>query len=349
MGWRRATAIGMVLTAIAVVVPVAQTEARRGSDEGLNWYFIDSDSPRGPVPRAITAVDTTYAIADDGEFSVTLPFGIAFGALTVSGQQVAIAANGAVVYPSSADLPSGNVGLRHASAVTGLIAPWWDDWNPQTGGTISSAVRGTAPHRTWTIWWQGLHHFSAPTGSTVSFQVTFHEGAQVVDFHYLDTTAFPGISHGASGTVGIDEFDDAALQYSVNRPTLHAGLTIRYSLGLCDGRSTNGLGSFGRNVITGDAGEDTVFALDGADRVSLQGSADRACGGEGNDTLGGGTGADRLFGQQGNDQLSGGAGHDRLVGGPGHDRLVGGPGRDTCIGGPGIDIAVGCEIVLGIE
>lgn len=73
----------------------------------------------------------------------------------------------------------------------------------------------------------------------------------------------------------------------------------------------------GNDVLSGDAGNDTLF------------------GGSGNDVLNGGDGNDSMLGGAGNDTLNGGAGADQMLGEGGDDLFVTTPGfgSDTIIGG----------------
>ena len=82
------------------------------------------------------------------------------------------------------------------------------------------------------------------------------------------------------------------------------------------------------DVLTGGAGNDTLYA-DKAWSIMI--------GGGGKDTLWGSAGNDTLKGGAGNDWLWGGAGYDTLHGGTGNDVLEGGAGNDYINGGVGYD------------
>lgn len=72
-------------------------------------------------------------------------------------------------------------------------------------------------------------------------------------------------------------------------------------------------------MLSGGAGDDTIF------------------GGTGDDTINGGTDKDTLHGDAGADVLAGDAGDDSLWGDDGNDTLAGGAGTDTLVGGLGDD------------
>ncbi len=99
-------------------------------------------------------------------------------------------------------------------------------------------------------------------------------------------------------------------------------------------------------ILTGDAGDDTLTGTGGADHLGGDGGddsltagdgTDRAFGGSGQDTLNSGAGADTLHGGAGDDWLQGGAGADDLYGHGGDDLLRGGSGADSLVGSAGDD------------
>lgn len=77
-------------------------------------------------------------------------------------------------------------------------------------------------------------------------------------------------------------------------------------------------------VIHAGAGDDSVNAGN-----STGGQRNIVTGDAGNDTLNGGTNGDRLLGGAGDDTLNGGGSNDTIDGGPGVDRMNGGDGTDT--------------------
>jgi len=77
-------------------------------------------------------------------------------------------------------------------------------------------------------------------------------------------------------------------------------------------------------VITGTAGNDTIYGTSGDDLIYALGGDDLVFGGGGNDTIIGGAGSDTLYGEAGADVIAGGSGGDLLNGGAGPDTLFGG-------------------------
>jgi Ca2+-binding RTX toxin-like protein len=106
-------------------------------------------------------------------------------------------------------------------------------------------------------------------------------------------------------------------------------------------------GGLADDRLVGGAGNDTIFGGRGRDTVDAGPGNDRVEGNAGDDVVDGGPGNDMLFGGvrytgpggilNGNDLLIGGAGVDFLAGGPGRDDLRGGTGADYLLGGAGAD------------
>lgn len=91
----------------------------------------------------------------------------------------------------------------------------------------------------------------------------------------------------------------------------------------------NILGSDFNDILTGDAGANTLWGNLGVDQLKGGGSGDTLYGGGGGDNLQGEAGDDWLYGEADNDTLLGGAGADRLDGGGGADQMTGGADNDT--------------------
>ena len=97
------------------------------------------------------------------------------------------------------------------------------------------------------------------------------------------------------------------------------------------------VGGTGNDTITGGDGNDIISGRGGDDMIMGNGGNDRLMGQAGNDQLQGGTGADSLFGHEGDDLLNGNEGNDTLIGGAGDDTINGDAGADRGFGGEGDD------------
>lgn len=89
--------------------------------------------------------------------------------------------------------------------------------------------------------------------------------------------------------------------------------------------------------VNGGIGDDTIIGLYGRDLLSGQAGNDKINGGIGNDKISGQGGNDILKGEKGNDMLFGGDGYDQLYGDTGDDILDGSKGYNILAGGAGSD------------
>lgn len=96
-------------------------------------------------------------------------------------------------------------------------------------------------------------------------------------------------------------------------------------------------GGYGDDNIDGSAGNDSLSGDDGDDVVQGNDGHDQIAGGAGNDSLTGHMDDDTLLGDDGDDSLIGGAGNDSLLGGVGEDWVAGGYDDDVLQGGAGHD------------
>jgi Ca2+-binding RTX toxin-like protein len=110
-------------------------------------------------------------------------------------------------------------------------------------------------------------------------------------------------------------------------------------------------GSSAADVLSGTAGDDTIYGFGGNDMLDGgAGGIDTIYGGAGDDQVDGSASQRAsLFGEAGNDHLLGGAGNDLLVGGDGNDTMDGGAGDDTLYGAdqPGTSFAVDTNVLNG--
>ena len=169
---------------------------------------------------------TSHALGDDGSATVTLPF--SFSMYGTPYTSVQVAANGFLRFGSGAATAYANTGIPNIADPNNIIAPWWDDLNQATGGTITTRTAGTAPNRQFVASWNGVPHFSSAT-TNVTFQVVLDEATGDVYLNYLDTQTGAAASNGGAGaTVGIENADGTVgAQISLNTASLTNGSAYR--------------------------------------------------------------------------------------------------------------------------
>ncbi|MGH1356532.1 MAG: hypothetical protein ACRBBS_15820 [Thalassovita sp.] len=110
------------------------------------------------------------------------------------------------------------------------------------------------------------------------------------------------------------------------------------------------LGTVQGDTLTGQNGDDHIYAGGGSDDVRGGRGSDHIYGEYGSDTLRGGDGEDAIYGGFDDDRIYGGNGDDTLVGElgddwlngeAGNDSIYGGDDQDTLIGGAGDDVLIG--------
>jgi hypothetical protein len=66
-----------------------------------------------------------------------------------------------------------------------VVAPWWANLDPTSGGSISTATLGTAPNRRFVAEWSGVQN-AYLAGAGVTFEAILYEGTNQIAFRYGD-------------------------------------------------------------------------------------------------------------------------------------------------------------------
>lgn len=166
-----------------------------------------------------TSAGTSFNLSDDS--GITIPIGFDFDFYGIRSSNVTISSNGFLSFNDPANAwAAGNTSIPNLSLPNGIVAPFWDDLNPYSAGTITSLLEGIAPNRRLTVSWLGVPHY--PSIGEVSFQVSLYEGSNEILFQYLDTSFdYAPYDNGKSATVGIeDQAGTNAKLISYNQPTI---------------------------------------------------------------------------------------------------------------------------------
>jgi hypothetical protein len=165
---------------------------------------------------------------DDCSTPVTLPFPVRFAGASPGLTTVNVGSNGVLSFTAPITSFS-NVALP-AAGLTTVVAPFWDDLNPGTVGTVLTAVLGTAPSRQFVIEYRNVPHF--PTTGAATFQVIFFEGSPNIRFNYADVSfGSASFDNGISATVGIQVTTGVARQFSFNTAGLSNNLSLLWTMG----------------------------------------------------------------------------------------------------------------------
>ncbi len=194
------------------------TNVHSGGPDGFGYTFMDSDYPGGPAFDwvDITNVGTPLNLGDDANAQVTMPMSFMFYGAPFNPMYVV--SNGFLTLQNTTEFS--NDSLPTDSPVD-LIAPFWDDLNPSSGGNVYYYA-DTANGRFIVEWYQVPHYGS---GGPYTFEVILYHSGDIV-FQYLDMG-----SRIDESTVGIQAQSGAGnyyLLYSYNGSpvTIHDSLAI---------------------------------------------------------------------------------------------------------------------------
>jgi hypothetical protein len=196
------------------VYPFTLSVAYNGNSSTSFAFEVASDlapSVSGTSSWINTSGGTTLALGD--ETSSTVGIGFAFPYYGQTYTQISVVGNGYLDIPTIDAVAYNNTTLPNAVTPNGVIAPYWDDLDPGSGGTINTLLTGSAPNRIFVVSWNGVPLYGA-AGSSVMCQALLHESGKIV-FQY---GAMTGTSYGASATIGIESPDASkGVQYSFNQ------------------------------------------------------------------------------------------------------------------------------------
>lgn len=225
--WLRRTAATTGAAAAAVLMT-----ATAASAAGPGFYAL-SGTPGATFQQLktgdlvnIDTDDSLFPLSTSGQGLGKLPFPV--HAYDQTYQNLVVDSNGNIRLGANAGrqlsqdheqcLPSTVFGVP-------VIAVYWDDLDFRTADTshgfpdgIFTRTAGTAPHRTFTVSWQGEE---LDTHRSVLAQVTFAEGSQKLTFVY-------GTDGAASATVGVQSKE----QLSSTEWTCDSGATDAVTAGL---------------------------------------------------------------------------------------------------------------------
>ena len=203
-------------------------------DGGTVTVQMQSEVPYTVAASAYTyrtIAGTNLNLGDDTSDQVLSPFPILFGGGSFN--TLFVSSNGTVNFASAFNSFSNQV--LPASSVDGpLVAPFWDDLLPGSGGrNVFWAATGSTPNRELVIEWRDVRGFGCGDGG-VTFQVVFFEGSSRVLFNYADTTfggSCTSSDRGGSATIGIQVTATRATQHSFNTQTVDPSSALLWTYG----------------------------------------------------------------------------------------------------------------------
>jgi parallel beta-helix repeat protein len=153
------------------------------------------------VAFGYSSISGTPVVLGDDQVSGALPIGFNFTFFDTAYDQFYISSNGFITFtlPGTSGCCSGQT-LPSASDPDNLVAGYWEDLNPSSGGTISYDTVGSAPNRVLVVEFNAVPHY--PSNSPVYYQIKLFEASGNIEVHCQNC-----ISDGGSHTQGIENQD----------------------------------------------------------------------------------------------------------------------------------------------
>lgn len=168
---------------------------------------------------------------DDWNASIEVPFPVHFAGDESGFEVLNLSSNGVMSFTDYTEFSYDNSALPVA-AIKSLIAPYWDDLNPEaidSNGDIFVGTIGEAPNREFVIEYRNVAHYGSE--GEISFQVVFFENSSDILFNYQDTElGAEEFSHGGSATIGVQLGEDRFTQVGYDQGILGSGKSIRFTL-----------------------------------------------------------------------------------------------------------------------
>ncbi|MBK9188381.1 MAG: hypothetical protein IPM33_05430 [Phycisphaerales bacterium] len=171
-----------------------------GTNCGTATYAISTTGSAFEDISGTGTSSTTGACDDCVQSGISIGFD--FGFFDNTYNTVNISSNGNLQFTSASTLLT-NVAIPNVAVPNNMIAPLWDDWNPNvTIGEVYYLTRGTAPNREFIVSWQNVAQFGNTDSN--SFQAVLFEGSNNIEFRYGQITPETPVGDYTAGIENID-------------------------------------------------------------------------------------------------------------------------------------------------
>jgi subtilisin family serine protease len=166
-----------------------------GGPDTFGYRWIDSNEPGGPVYDwvDISGVGTPLTPQDDGNFG-PYDLGFDFPYYEDLHDQVRICTNGFLNFDGSTSAPYFNQGIPDDGTPNALIAPFWDDLNPSSAGTIY--YHADTENQRFIVQWEDVAHYGN-SSTRETFQVILTPDGKVL-------CQYASVADATSCTVGME-------------------------------------------------------------------------------------------------------------------------------------------------
>jgi hypothetical protein len=217
----RAKSICSLIFVVSLFLATGPAIAGTGGPDAFGYVWIDSDEPGGPTYSwvDITTRGTQLALTDDSNLPITMPFSFDFYGNSFSGQ-MHVCSNGWASFTSTMTSYY-NYGLPSSSAPENLLAVFWDDMNPTSGGQVWWFGNSDS----LIVAWIGVPHYS--NSGSFTFQIILTSDYAI---HYQYDSMGNGYPTNEA-TIGIQNATQTiGLQVAYNQNYVHNQLAVDFLL-----------------------------------------------------------------------------------------------------------------------
>jgi subtilisin family serine protease len=184
----------------------------------FEYEWSDSNQTGGPTFNwvDISSVGTALSLTDDSFSEVTLPFNFSF--YGEEKNTVKISSNGFLSFGSDGTTYT-NAAIPNSGVPNDLIAPFWDDLNPSTGGSIYYYYNPS--EQQFIVQYQAVPLYG--TGGSLTFQTILDsDGSILFQYNQLDGTL-------NSATIGLENANGSdGVQVAYNQNYASNGLAVSF-------------------------------------------------------------------------------------------------------------------------
>jgi len=258
-------------------------EVKQGTNLLCNHSYPASYTVRDDLLLSFVDISTTGS--DSGvhtdDAGAQVPIGFDFEFYNQVYNSLWASSNGYLTFDSTDITDYSNSAIPDTTLPNSLIAPFWDDLDLGSGGTIFYETTGVAPNRQFIVMYDQVPLYS-DGGSSLTFEVILSESDKSMAFIYNSLQNGTGLFvDGRSASVGLENTDGmAGVLYSYNgQRALRDGLVVKFDPQSavfdtdCDGIADDGdnSGTAGDHPCTGGA---TLNCDDNCPAVSNPGQGD---------------------------------------------------------------------------
>lgn len=198
----------------------------------VSLHVTNVDGVTGEATKTIT-VDENYTMTDADSFwidpagmstfslnrnqvseAIPLPFLFVYYGVTYG--EIYISANGMVGFQSDGLETYLNTELPNPIAPNTMLCPYWDQLDPEAGGSISVGVIGQAPDRKFVVSFVDISTRAFPY-AVLSFQTVLEESTYRIYFNYQKVGSESSKGAGREATIGLEnQGGNVGVLYSLN-------------------------------------------------------------------------------------------------------------------------------------